>query len=152
MELVLQRGAFDCGVAALAMVAGVPYEVAESETAPHLRGGLTEQAVWGALSRMGFAVQVFCSTPAEPLVNYFAPCPFGWPPRPFAPAHIATIILPQGAHFIAVNEAGAIFDPRGVQPPEILRWVSFTGVWRTVCNRSYKRRAQIAISQLEALR
>jgi hypothetical protein len=112
------------------MVAGVSYEEAEREVAPHIgKGGLHAIAIEGALARMGFAVQTFWRPPIFG-VTTFSPCPFGWPPRPFAPAHIA-FMLARGAHFVAVDHEGTILDPSGAAPPDPSLMETIMGVWRT---------------------
>lgn len=34
-----------------------------------------------------------------------------WPPRPFAPIHIAYVDATKGAHAVAMDELGRVFDP-----------------------------------------
>jgi hypothetical protein len=37
-----------------------------------------------------------------------------WPKKPFAESHILSVPVPTGAHFVAMDDKGVIYDPSGL--------------------------------------
>jgi hypothetical protein len=110
MELVHQRGCFDCGIAVVATLAQVPYEAVLDRLITGLTASivLSELVVWRALEDI---TQEFWS-----LDELRKP----WPqvgPYPFA--DVPTVVLIQRAdesrHYIAVC-GGWIYDPMLAMP------------------------------------
>lgn len=114
MKYVAQRGPVDCGVAALAMATGLPYETCahpfEHRLARPLgqRGGLNEDLITEFLWSSGFAWQRIYRTS-----NFFADNRQRevWPIEPWAPVHLLMVHATRDWHFCVMDEAGLIFDP-----------------------------------------
>ena len=120
MRLVPQRGRHDCGAATLAMVAGVPYEVAAHLAAPHLRPGLTVANFLRICGDLGIPCEVRHRGDRLP-----------WPCRPWAATHAAVVVGRHGSHYVAVNRAGLVLDPAGELPGFLSSEtvISMVGLW-----------------------
>lgn len=155
MKLIRQRGARDCGVATLAMVASIDYDTAAKlmrDAEPN--GGLTWWDINQALGIMGFGVLTWWKASRvfygeRRLVETVGPAPPGgdWPPDPFAPAHY----VQRRNHFMAVDADGGVLDPAGSfqgrledLDPGVLD--SVTGVWKLPLRQ---RREEARVAALE---
>ena len=126
MQHVRQREQRDCGIAALAMVAGISYEEAQSAFAPAYepkRTGLIAADLYAALAELGFATQeLHWPRWGGPIKHAGA-----WPPKPFAPAHLAQLYnAGSGGHFIAMDESGTAYDPARPGPRTL---GDYTEIW-----------------------
>ena len=106
---IRQKDPYGCGVACVAMVAGVSYEDVQALLGNWWNGrdqGMTHYVLFELLSHYGFAVQNFFRTnqlryqPREP-----------WPPEPVAPVSVAMTVTAQGGHFVVWLEDGTVLDP-----------------------------------------
>lgn len=113
IQRVQQEDPYGCGVACVAMVSGLSYgevrRLLGSSVARRLLGGgygLTYYTLFDLLSHLGFACLNLWRTnqlnerPRDP-----------WPPEPMADAHICSVSLPTGGHFVVWLRDGTVLDP-----------------------------------------
>lgn len=133
IERIQQRGPNDCGIAAIAMACGVPYE----DVLPLLNkgsgGGINETDMYDWMLANGWAWQLVYRNQRLEHGKYQQREP--WPPQPFAPAHIVMVRATQDWHFTVMDGAGRVFDPwtddrKSLDHPDYrdISWVM--GVWK----------------------
>jgi len=106
---IRQRHDWDCGIAAIAMAADVPYEQVLADLVPDgTERGLNELHVHDWLHRNGWAWQQISRN--RPSCGKYVPRD-PWPPAPFAPSHIAQVEATQGWHFTVMDGSGRVLDP-----------------------------------------
>lgn len=130
---ISQRRDNDCGVAALAMACGVDYDAILPILSEYWSDkGINDLHVKDWLINNGWAWQeVTMFHPVKGKYEKHDP----WPPRPFAPSHIAQVIVAPGAHFTVMDSSGEVFDPWNAARKTLdhadykqVNWVM--GLWR----------------------
>ena len=110
IEHVRQKEPYGCGVACVAMIAGVPYDDVRALLGDWWSGrssGMSHHVLFELLFHFGFAVQNFFR---ENQLRYQPRKP--WPPDPTpAPICVALTITAQGGHFVVWLEDGTVLDP-----------------------------------------
>ena len=130
IERIQQRAGNDCGIAALAMACGVPYESVQHLLALGL-DGINDLHIKDWLIANGWAWQeIFLNRPVR---GSYEPREF-WPPKPFAPSHIAMVEATMGWHYTVMDGAGEVFDPfnadrKSLTHPDYKRISSLLGLW-----------------------
>lgn len=125
---VRQEDPYGCGVACIAMLAGLTYAEArqaysaqygEDRAAVIREGrGMVNVEADAVLARLGFAV-ARRHRGVEDASH--------WPPQPWGSAHLATVLLPTGGHFVVVLADGSVLDPAADPTPR--RWGDFGEVF-----------------------
>lgn len=109
IERIQQRGPNDCGIAAIAMACGVPYD----DVLPLLKkgsgGGINETDMYDWMLANGWAWQLVYKNQRIEQGKYQPREP--WPPQPFAPSHIVMVRATQDWHFTVMDGDGRVFDP-----------------------------------------
>lgn len=102
IQYVNQRSDWDCGIACLAMVSGRAYErILTNFDGMNIEGvGIAAPLFDWWFRKHGFAVQIITEE-ADP----------DWPPRPWAPVHIASVQATRGSHVCVMDCLGRVFDP-----------------------------------------
>lgn len=125
LQWVGQEEPNGCVCAALAMVAGVSYSAARAMfpfgATPD--GYYPSTTVHMMLRRKGWKVEY--RTPRKPDGGE-------WPPSPFAPVHMATVLVRQGGacwHSVVMRNDGAVLDPL---TPELRRLTDYFEVQAVV--------------------
>lgn len=147
VRLVRQEHDWGCGVAALAMVTGQTYDevrtwildhrvyaVMGQEEAPAdwlAQHGVTQYVLDWYLGEHGFAWRrLYRAWVAAD----------SWPPKPFAPVHVAQVIQPSGmAHFVVLTADGRVLDPMSDAPRTLSDWerINFVqGFWSPAARAS----------------
>ena len=119
-------------VAAVAMIAGLTYAEARKLVEASYDKGIYETIADDVLGELGFALirrYLFIPRLKRPRLDT------EWPPVPFAPAHMALVHVAAGAHAVAMNEHGHVFDPwkperTELTHPDYLRVDWVTGYWK----------------------
>lgn len=139
-RLIRQEHDWGCGVAALAMVTGQTYDevrtwilhnwvhnVMACDPADWLtKHGVTQYVLDWYLGEHGFAWRRLYRawTDAD-----------SWPPKPFAPVHVAQVVQPSGnAHFVVLTAGGRVLDPMSDAFRSFFDWEQINhvqGVWST---------------------
>lgn len=134
IERIQQRGPNDCGIAALAMACDVPYDAVLPLLEQSSGGGINETDLYDWLANNGWAWQLKYVNHRVARGAYEKRNP--WPPKPFAPSHIAQVLASQGWHFTVMDGLGNVFDPwtkdrKSLDHPDYreISWVM--GLWRT---------------------
>lgn len=138
VRLVRQEHSHECGIACIAMIAGLTieqareafdrvYPLSRKEKGFAVTQGITYVSVDAVLAELGFAVARLWK-PAhwcEKVKQEFRPRS-EWPPQPFADAHLVQVTLPAGAHFVVWLRDGTWLDPAGVQayPNDSIQFVA----------------------------
>lgn len=136
ISYVAQPNAYGCAIACVAMIVGKTYD--EMETW-FLEAGLTrsrmEKGLWNgiyyeALWRHGFLIKERWRN--DPILN--GPGVWGWPPEPFAPAHICCAEVQAGSHAFVMLADGTVLDPfklerTTIRHPDYREISSVTGVF-----------------------
>lgn len=133
VQLVRQEHSHECGIACIAMVAGLTLEQARAAydaVYPDGRAngravstGITYVELDAVLAKLGLATARLWAGPKD---NRHTP----WPPAPFADTHIEQRICSNGAHFVVVLRDGSVLDPAGSSMAES---VSFLAAVTRVC-------------------
>lgn len=92
-------------VAAIAMVTGRSYRDIRELCAPAYNQGIHWVIAQDVLAHLGYATMPRYEYRPR-LKDYRA-----WPCEPFAPAHIAVLEATQGAHAVAMDASGHVYDP-----------------------------------------
>lgn len=108
IERIQQKGQNDCGIAALAMACGVPYETVEPLLLRGSGDGVNEPDLYEWLRENGWAWQIVYQN-FRALGKYHKRDP--WPPEPFAPSHILMVRATRAWHFTVMDKTGRVFDP-----------------------------------------
>lgn len=109
---VAQPNGYGCSIACVAMVVGKTYEEMEAwfvESGMPINGmakGLHSGVYFEALHRHGFAIQQRYKYDTIAGTSHLA-----WPPKPFAPLHIAATRVAAGSHAIVLLGDGRVLDP-----------------------------------------
>ena len=115
MNLVLQQDDKGCGIACCAMVCGHTYVEAKSKVVPHCwSGSFSHFDAFEYLNLHGFSYQQWYRHARFiiPETGSIFPERVSWPIlSPFAQAHILLTRGAQMGHWVAMNDAGEIFDP-----------------------------------------
>lgn len=136
--LVRQEHDWGCGVAALAMVTGQTYDEVRTWILDHwvhavlgcdpadwlTKHGVTQYVLDWYLGEHGYVWRrLYRAWVADD----------SWPPKPFAPVHIAQVVQPSGnAHFVVLMADGLVLDPMSVNPRSLTDWETVNhvqGVW-----------------------
>ena len=106
MRYIAQEESDGCMVAALAMVTGRSYRDIRDMVAGAYNNGINWPVAADVLAHLDYAVM----TKYEyiPRTKSYRPV---WPCPPFAPAHIIVLEATQGAHAVAMDEGGNVYDP-----------------------------------------
>lgn len=131
MRHVRQEHSHECGIACMAMVMGVTLDEARAayeRVYPGKRGegrgvseGITYVEIDAVLAEHGFATARVWHGPRDSRREV-------WPPEPFADAHIATVILANGGHFVVWLRDGAVLDPNASTPRTIADYPNISSV------------------------
>lgn len=131
IRYVAQEDADGCSVATVAMILDVSYDEAKLLlTIPFSKKRLCEIEIDAALFDAGFATQRrYHFDPVKQEKRAV------WPPAPFAPMHWALVVATQGAHAVAMDSEGLVYDPfrrerSTLQHPDYREIHHVTGVWR----------------------
>lgn len=119
IEHVRQEHSHDCGIACMAMVMGVSLEEARAAYERRYPGatangrgitqGITDVELDVVLAEEGYATaRLYSGTKDRPRTP--------WPPRPWADAHIACVLLANGGHFVVLLRDGTVLDPAHDEP------------------------------------
>lgn len=116
-KVIRQKGANDCGLAAVAMALGVSYETVEEMMPPERRRDtlgyrLANYDIFEILYRFDKMLQYVMRWDRLGLrdAEGHSPTREPWPPEPWAPSHIVQI----PGHWMAMDRQGRILDPAGV--------------------------------------
>lgn len=117
-RLVRQEASHECGIACMAMVMGVSLEDARGAYDAVYPGGrakgrgvtegITDVELDVVLAECGFATARLYSGGKKRRAV--------WPPEPWADAHIATVILVNGGHYVVLLRDGTVLDPMADDP------------------------------------
>lgn len=132
IERIQQRRSNDCGIAALAMACGVPYEAVQHVFKDGSGDGVNDLDLKNWMIENGWAWQeVF---PMRRKGGKYVPREV-WPPKPFAPSHIITVQATRDWHFTVMDAAGEVFDPwtpdrKSLDHPDYKSVNCVLGLWR----------------------
>lgn len=131
MQLIRQKGAHDCGVAALAMATGRTYDeilgLGDIRATIAANHGLNDMVIFYVLEALDFVSQKrFCVIFGNSEMPREA-----WPCPPFAPSHIAQVRANENYHYVATDAKGILFDPIGLKRElaEYRRVSWIAGLW-----------------------
>lgn len=129
-----------CGVAALAMATGMTYDKVASYFVlrDFRKHGMIPNNIDHFLFDHGF---VMCRVSQNKDWTWEFPNRVEhkqlwefWPPKPFAPAHIAQVVqkMTGNLHFIVLDDKGKIFDPLGIAKTysDYRDVLMVTGIWK----------------------
>lgn len=116
ISFVRQGHDYGCGIACLAMATGQTYEAVHADLVAALpgrdfaEGGIHSHILKWYLAERGMVWRELTRyVPAEPGERCER---MPWPPEPFAPRHIASVVQPsRNQHFVVVDPDGYVLDP-----------------------------------------
>lgn len=123
-----QRTDNDCMICCISNVSGLPYEQVLHDLREWFTGGLKMEVVERYMGELGF-----CYLRRRRLLLDYSTAE--WPPRPFAPLHIAMVTKTpeKGGHGIVLLNDGQVLDPakedRIQSLNDVWRVDSVTGFW-----------------------
>ncbi len=113
--LIQQREKSDCGVATVAMLAGVSYEVALQALGKHYQPGVGTRYFDMALNRLGYFSEWRDGVPVGDYMNVHSDILQPWYFKRLAWGHKAMIIVPslniEGGHHILYYDGDNVWDP-----------------------------------------
>lgn len=106
---IQQKQNCGCTVAAVAMAVGKSYEeVAAISTRDFDNDGVQLEDWLDYLFENGFAFhRVYRVTHLQGVNRERGT----WPPAPFAPIHLCSVVVPQGSHAVVMLDDGTVLDP-----------------------------------------
>ena len=133
VSLVRQEHDYGCGVACLAMVTGHTYADIHAECVkdwPNSERGLNlaERGLYSSGVEWYLATHGYCWR-----YVYSAWRLSEWPPLPFAPVHIASVVQPSGnSHYVVMTPEGVVLDPLTATERRLTDWEKVNnvmGIW-----------------------
>jgi hypothetical protein len=135
VELIRQTHDYGCGIASLAMISGQPYNAVREWLVENWPGGTQTPDEW--LTTRGIHKGIADYYLAAH--GYVWRTVYGgwklpeWPPRPFAPVHLAHVVQPSGnTHYVVMRADGVVLDPMCDEPRALSDWSyvnNVQGVW-----------------------
>lgn len=115
IKYIAQEESDGCLVACVAMVTGRTYKEIRAMAGPAYKDGINYVVANDILADLGYAVM--CRYRHQARVGGDRP---EWPCTPFAPVHIAYVIVTAGSHAAVVQSDGLVLDPWSIDRRSLL--------------------------------